>query len=124
MSKHIRKLNIIHGKRKINVESVVIVVFASITNKKVIAENVMESICTHGKIKNLCVNCGGASICKHNIVRKSCKICNETGHLAKIVRSRVNSALKSNKIDHSIEYLGCTIEAYRSYLEKQFKKKT
>ena len=38
------------------------------------------------------------------------------------VRDRVYGALKQNKHRRSIEYLGCTIEFYKSFLEEKFEK--
>ena len=58
------------------------------------------SFCTHGKRRNIFVDCGGSFYLQHDKQRQTCKICDEVGHLAGIVRSRVYSALKSNKSDH------------------------
>ena len=79
------------------------------------------TICNHNKIRNICKECGGGSICEHNKRKSFCKECDEKGHLSNIVRSRVHNALRQEKKDHSIEYLGCTIEEFKQHIESQFK---
>lgn len=37
-----------------------------------------------------------------------------------IVRSRTYQALKSDKDEKSMEYLGCTIEEFKAHIEEQF----
>ena len=59
--------------------------------------------------------------CEHNTSKRICKICDPQGHLRHIVSSRIRHALKSDKTDRSIEYLGCTIEEFKSHIENQFK---
>ena len=102
-----------------------------------------SEICEHGKRKELCKDCGGSQICKHNKVRNRCKecggsqicehdrekyvcnICNPTGHLIKLLRQRVYSAMKNNstrKDKHTLEYVCCSVEYLRTHLENQFEK--
>ena len=45
-----------------------------------------------------------------------CRICDPEGHLIRIVRKRVHSALKRSKTLRSIEYLGCSIQHFRAYI--------
>ena len=59
--------------------------------------------------------------CPHDKRKYDCQICDEIGHLAMSVRGIVRHALKSDKTDRSVEYLGCTIEFYKGYLESLFK---
>lgn len=59
--------------------------------------------------------------CEHKREKQICKHCNPKGHLKSIVTSRVRKALKSNKKNKSLEYLGCDIETYKAHIEKQFK---
>ncbi len=98
------------------------------------------SICPHGKRKNICKTCGGSEICPHNKIKSRCKtcdgysfcnhnkrrsicpICSPDGHLSNIVRSCVHNALKENKEEHSVKYLGCTIKCFKIHLEEQFEK--
>ena len=61
------------------------------------------------------------SICDHNIRRSICKECDPLGHLCHIVRSQVYKALTNDKELSSIEYLGCTMEEYREFIQEQFK---
>jgi hypothetical protein len=58
--------------------------------------------------------------CEHG-KESICKVCNPVGHLCCVIRSRIRSALKREKAKHSMEYLGCDIDSYRSYLEEKFK---
>lgn len=80
-----------------------------------------NSICPHNKEKFFCRNCNGNAYCKHDSLKYRCKICNPDGHLINIVRSRVRSALQTNKSKKTIEYLGCTIEHFREHITKQFR---
>lgn len=59
--------------------------------------------------------------CEHNAPKRICKICDPQGHLRNVVSSRIRKALKSDKTDRSIEYLGCTIEEFKKHIESQFK---
>lgn len=34
-----------------------------------------QKLCKHQRRKNICKECGGASICKHNRIRSRCKEC-------------------------------------------------
>jgi hypothetical protein len=79
------------------------------------------SICVHNRLRSTCKECGGASICEHNRLRSTCKDCDPLGHLSKIVRDRVYSALKNNKELSSKEYLGCDVETLKAHIEEQFK---
>jgi len=58
--------------------------------------------------------------CEHNIDKPSCRICDPQGHLKNIVSSRIHAALKSDKTERSIEYLGCTIVEFKAHIESQF----
>lgn len=59
--------------------------------------------------------------CEHNTEKRQCKICDPLGHLKGIVSTRVNHALKADKTEKSIEYLGCTIGEFREHITSQFK---
>jgi len=59
--------------------------------------------------------------CEHNTPKHQCKICDPQGHLRHIVSSRIRHALKSDKTERSIEYLGCTIAEFKAHIESQFK---
>lgn len=79
-----------------------------------------SQICEHDKRRSKCKLCGGGSICEHQKVKSACNICDPNGYLSGIIRSRVYAALQSEKTNHSIEYLGCTIEEFRDHIEQQF----
>jgi len=82
-----------------------------------------NAFCQHNKLKRRCIECGGASICEHKKMRSQCKECSPKTYVANIVRQRVSERLKNYTINnrkHSMEYVGCTIDALREHLEKQF----
>ncbi len=79
------------------------------------------SICEHNKRKSTCKECGGGSICEHNRIRSTCKECDPQGHIRHLISGRMHDALKADKTDRSIEYLGCTIAEFKQHIESQFK---
>ena len=79
-----------------------------------------SSICEHNRIKHSCKDCGGSAICEHKIQRRTCSLCDPIGHLTKVIRGRVHYALKTSKTAHTIDYLGCDMEAFRCHIEGQF----
>lgn len=81
-------------------------------------------ICKHGRKKTTCRECGGGSICEHDKRRTICNICNPRQYLSELLRGRVRDRLKhysKNNKKHTLEYVGCTIDILREYLEKLFK---
>lgn len=87
------------------------------------------SDCTHGiRIKSRCRECKRMTKkayerkkCIHDKRYDNCRICDFPNFLAKKVRNRTWSALKSKKSKASIEYLGCSIDEFKKHIEKQFK---
>ena len=83
-----------------------------------------NGFCQHNKLKHRCVECNGSSICQHKKIKNQCKECNPNQYLANLIRSRVSKRLKEyskNNKKHTLEYVGCTIDDLRGYLEKLFK---
>lgn len=78
------------------------------------------SYCQHKREKYRCNQCQGVSICCHNIRRDACKECHPNSYLTNIVRNRIRQALKKDKSQHSIEYLGLDIESYKYHIEQLF----
>ena len=81
------------------------------------------SICEHNKYKYTCTKCGGKGICEHNIEKRSCKLCNFMLCLVKLQRKNVRRLLMQCNIEKtkpSVEYLGCDIEYFKSYIESKF----
>lgn len=76
--------------------------------------------CPHSKRKKTCSICSPDYHCEHNTVKAKCKYCSPINHLVSIVRSRVYDVVKGNKTKRTLEYLGCSGEYYRTYLEKLF----
>jgi len=79
-----------------------------------------SQICEHNRIKSQCKECCGASICEHNRRKVQCKECDPIGYLSSIVRNRTFKAIKSNKTEQTMEYLGCSIEEFKNHIESQF----
>ena len=74
------------------------------------------------KQKQYCRECGGSALCKTHS-KQSCQDCDPIGNLINSLRSRVNIALKTAqlpKTKRTLEYLGCTLEFYRAYLQEKF----
>ena len=82
------------------------------------------SICKHGKLKSNCKHedciANATSICIHGKQKRFCPICDPTGHLTNVIRARMNSALGGSKEKHTDEYLGCSYEFFRGWIEAQF----
>jgi hypothetical protein len=78
------------------------------------------SICKHNRMKTLCLECGGGSFCKHNKRKSRCSECDEIGYIKYIVSSRIRAALKNEKNERSITYLGCTIVEFKKHIESKW----
>ena len=83
-----------------------------------------------GRETNHCLSCRykpngyvSNNKCPHQKQKAQCQICDEIDYLAHLVSTRVYQALLhgKEKLDRSVEYLGCTIEFYKEYLESLFK---
>ena len=79
-----------------------------------------KSFCEHEKARYFCRTCDGSYVCKHLKQKNRCTTCNLLGHIAGVVRHRVYAALKSDKEMSLTEYLGCSIETFKKYIEQQF----
>jgi len=79
-----------------------------------------QSKCHHGIRKSTCRECFGSEICLHKKRKTTCSKCDPIGHLAHVCRSRIYSALKQEKTCSTIEYLGCSIQELKTYLESKF----
>ncbi len=81
------------------------------------------SICEHNKRKSTCKECGGGSICEHNKMKSNCKEClNVNEYLVLLQRININRVIKSTNIEKtkpSIEYLGCSAEYFKEFIEKK-----
>jgi len=74
--------------------------------------------CVHGRIKYKCVQC---SDCGHGKLKDHCKICAPEAYLSGLMRNRVYIALKGkSKSLKTMEYVGCTPEFLKQYLESKF----
>lgn len=78
------------------------------------------SVCEHNKIRSICKKCVGGSICEHLRERRKCKDCDFGGYLSDIVKSKVRYALKKEKNNRALKYIGCDIEELKKYIESKF----
>lgn len=61
--------------------------------------------------------------CEHETLKQTCKICSPLGHLKSLVARRIHQALNSinkTKDNGTIEYLGCDIDTFKNWIERQF----
>ncbi len=79
-----------------------------------------KCICPHKKRKDRCIDCHGTSMCDHSKRKDICPECSPSGHLKGIVSSAVRRALKNNKKNKTLDYIGCDVEHLRSHIESQF----
>jgi hypothetical protein len=78
-------------------------------------------LCIHGVGKYGCIVCNPSILCQHKTRKTRCKFCDPIGHLKHTVRVRIRHALGTKKSKHTIEYLGCSADFLKKYLEEQFK---
>ena len=81
-----------------------------------------SSICEHGRQRSSCKECGGSSICDHNKHRSSCKECSPILCLVSLQRKNIYRVMKQSNLEKtkpSIEYLGCSAEYFKSYIQSK-----
>jgi hypothetical protein len=68
--------------------------------------------------------CGGSQICEHDRQRSRCKEClSILEYLVLLQRgsiSRLKNLISTSKPLHSIEYLGCEAEYFKTFIERKF----
>ena len=80
------------------------------------------SICIHKKRRYHCVECEGAGICIHKKRRNECVDCSLFQALAHIQRQnikRIMNLTETQKQKPSIEYLGCSIEYFKNFIQSK-----
>ena len=73
--------------------------------------------------KSKCIECGGGSICEHDIEKGRCKKCNFHSYLVNLQRYHLWRCLQHSNIERtkpSIEYLGCDATYFKKYIESKF----
>ena len=78
------------------------------------------SICEHQRERSKCKECGGSSICEHQRLRSHCKNCSPHNVIINLIRHQVRRCFNVstlNKINHSIEYLGCDVETLKKHIQ-------
>ena len=69
-----------------------------------------------------CKECGGGSICIHKRERSQCKECSPQMVIIKLIRQQVRRCFNIStleKINHSIEYLGCDVDTVRLHIQSK-----
>ena len=80
------------------------------------------SICEHNKVRSKCKDCGGSQICEHNRVRSKCKDCCPLLCIVSLQRNNIRRIMMQTdiiKTKPSIEYLGCSVEYFKEYIESK-----
>jgi len=80
------------------------------------------SICKHQKRRSRCKECDGGSICIHQRVRTACKECSPQMVIIKLIRQQVRRCFNIStlqKINHSIEYLGCDVDTLKLHIQSK-----
>jgi len=80
------------------------------------------SICEHQKRRSICKECGGCKFCEHKRLRTHCKICSPHNVIINLIRSQVRRCFNIStldKINHSIEYLGCDVKTLKKHIQEK-----
>ena len=80
------------------------------------------SICKHKKRRTRCKDCDGISICIHQRQRSDCKECSPQRVIINLIRGQVRRCFNIStlqKINHSIEYLGCDVDTLRLHFQNK-----
>ena len=87
-------------------------------------ENRRNNKCCHNNRKSNCRLCNprikNYGRCEHNEYRYRCKVCNPKYYLIDLIRSQVRRCFNLstlNKINHSIEYLGCDVDTLKKHIQ-------
>jgi hypothetical protein len=83
------------------------------------------SICEHDKIKFHCRECKGGSYCHHDTIKYRCKVCEPLKYLVNLQRNQLKRVLRQSNLEKakpSIEYLGCSVEYFKNFIEKKMTK--
>lgn len=81
-----------------------------------------SQICEHGKRKAYCIECGGSQMCEHNVRKEQCKDCNLQSYLINLQRHQIRRCFNISsleKLEHSIDYLGCNIEEFVIFFQNK-----
>ena len=80
------------------------------------------SICIHKRQRSQCIDCDGASVCIHKRQRSDCKDCSPQRVIINLIRKQVRRCFNIStleKINHSIEYLGCDVDTLRLHIQSK-----
>ena len=80
------------------------------------------SVCIHKRRRSRCKDCEGGSICIHKRRRVECKECSPQMVIINLIRKQVRRCFNIStleKINHSIEYLGCDVDTLRLHIQSK-----
>jgi len=80
------------------------------------------SICIHKRQRTKCKECDGGSICIHKRQRAHCKECSPELVIINLIRKQVRRCFNCStleKINHSIEYLGCDVDTLKLHIQSK-----
>jgi len=78
-----------------------------------------SQICQHQRRRSQCVECHGGSVCLHQRQRSACKECSPSTVIINLIRHHIRRCFNLStvdKINRSIEYLGCDIETLKTHI--------
>ena len=81
-----------------------------------------SQICEHRRRRHDCKECSGSQICEHNKHKHSCKDCSPILCLINLQRRSIARIMKQTNIAKtkpSIEYLGCSAEYFKQYIQSK-----
>ena len=81
-----------------------------------------SAFCEHDKLKTRCRDCCGSAFCPHNKRKTNCPQCYPFLHLAHLQRTNLKRVMKLSNLEKtkpSIEYLGCSAEYFKDYLQSK-----
>ena len=81
------------------------------------------SICEHNRRRRQCRECGGSSICEHGHLRAHCWSCDPAGALWKRAKNRIGMAIgtKARAGRSTADLLGCDKATFYHHIEALFK---
>jgi len=82
-----------------------------------------SAFCNHGRKRKRCRDCGGSAFCNHGKEKRKCRECSLFQYLANLQRGSLWRILKQSNLEKtkpSIEYLGCSAEYFKDYIQSKF----
>ena len=81
-----------------------------------------SAICVHNNRRRYCQECNGSCLCIHGKDKRRCRDCDLFSYLANIQRTNLKRVMKLSNLEKtkpSIEYLGCSAEYFKDYIQSK-----